>query len=155
MKTIKELSILILMLTILSGCDYVRAALGKPTSADIESIRLAQEAEAQRVADSIARVQFVKDSIAKAVADSLAALPQVPKNYYVIIGSYMEDKSVDDCRQKLQSEGVESTVIQFRNGFKLVAVGGFAKFSEAKQKMNQIKHLSETPDEVWIHKMKE
>ena len=147
------------MLTLLSGCDYLRAALGKPTSADIEDMRIAQEIEAKRVADSIARVEFVRDSIAKVVADSLAlqeaALSAIPRNYYVIIGSYMEDKSVEECRNKLMGEGVESTVIQFRNGFKLVAVGGFAKFSEAKVKMNQIRHLSETPEEVWIHKKKE
>ena len=53
--------LLTLLLTV-SGCDWVRASLGKPTSADLAALRMAKEAREQAVRDSIAAAKAELES---------------------------------------------------------------------------------------------
>lgn len=53
MKVCRIITLTALILALLTGCDAVRSALGKPTSKDIAELRL-QKARMQRTGDSLA-----------------------------------------------------------------------------------------------------
>ena len=53
MKIIRIIALATILITLLTGCDAIRSALGKPTSKDIAALR-AQKAQMQRIGDSLA-----------------------------------------------------------------------------------------------------
>ena len=53
MKILRFIALAILSITLLSGCDAIRSALGKPTSKDIAALR-AQKSRMLRTGDSLA-----------------------------------------------------------------------------------------------------
>jgi len=68
MKTLRTVILLVAVALSLTGCDFFRSIMGRPTSAEMEQIRI----DAQKKAD---RAKFVADSIKAAQeAARLAAL---------------------------------------------------------------------------------
>ena len=53
MKIIRIIALTTILITIMTGCDAIRSALGKPTSKDIAALRT-QKAQMQRTGDSLA-----------------------------------------------------------------------------------------------------
>ena len=78
------------LLVMVSGCDWIRASLGKPTSADLAAIRQAKEAREQAVRDSIAAAKAEQERIAAEEAAAAAAAAAVPKRYYAVAGAFKE-----------------------------------------------------------------
>ena len=73
-------SILFLLLAgllLCTGCDYIRASLGKPTSADLVKISDELKAREQFLRDSIAAVRAAEAGLA-AQGDTLASQAPVP-----------------------------------------------------------------------------
>ena len=75
MKKILFVVVSLLPLLCLPGCDLVRASLGKPTSSDLQALRLAREVREQAVRDSLAAVEAERAALeaAKAAEEEAAA----------------------------------------------------------------------------------
>ena len=58
MKHFRIIAVLALSVSLLTGCDFFRSILGKPTSSDIERIRLEQAERQKAVKDSLAAVTY-------------------------------------------------------------------------------------------------
>ncbi|MCF0177560.1 MAG: hypothetical protein HUJ90_02955, partial [Bacteroidales bacterium] len=69
---------------LLTGCDTIRSMLGKPTSADIEQMRIEQLAAERAARDSVA--------VAQRTAEEAPVLQQPESDlkyrYYVVLGSF-------------------------------------------------------------------
>lgn len=122
-------------LLLAGGCDRVRAALGKPTSADIASLRR-EMAESERLADRVAKI--IADSVR--TADSLAKAEVQPgaalnKAYYISGGSFAVRANARKMFDKFSADGLKPSLTQFRGGNYVVLLGGFDTKAEADSAM--------------------
>ena len=138
----RKFIILLCCLLFVTSCDFVRRSLGKPTSEDINRIRLEKAVIEAARADSLARIEaaaeFQRDSIQKA-KDSIAA--NQLKKYYIIVGSFTISKNADNLAEKLKESGFDVRLINPIQGMTTVAICGndnkddiIAKYIELKDR---------------------
>ncbi|MBQ3872820.1 MAG: hypothetical protein II791_03310 [Bacteroidales bacterium] len=141
----KRILILVIAVLAISGCDFVRTIAGRPTSAQVEKIRIermqAEEAAHQARLDSMRQVQ-------KQMADSLAALEaflldslsqaknaiRTPSNlgglgsseltakYYIVVGAFRDINNAMRMQKTSVDAGYPAQIISFRNGLNAVAI---------------------------------
>lgn len=144
----------VFFLCVLSGCDRVRGILGMATSEDIEKARkeLALRDEKERKErDSIA-VSEMKDTlevVQKVLPESL------DKRYYIIIGSFKVSKNTRNLLSFLKEQGYVPRMIPLKNGYDMVALGGYDGYSEARGEVNRIEQKEVCPYDVWIYDTKQ
>ncbi len=129
-----------LMLVTLTGCDFLRAVAGRPTSSDIEekrimiikaeeealqnrldSIRLAEE---KVVADSLAAFDSLKaDGVMMNGPDRIGGLSnmELEYNYYIIVGAFREGANARNLFNTASEKGYSPVLISCRSG--MIAVG--------------------------------
>ena len=155
------------MLT-MTGCDFMRKLAGRPTSEEIEKIRveklLAEEAALKASLDSLkAEKQSVQDSI-----DALEMFVQqggtvlnpsklgglyttkLQYKYYVIIGAFRTRSNAEALFNTAEKAGYKPVLISFRHG--LLAVG-LTPADECKNAMEMVKTIKLEPfcpADVWI-----
>lgn len=146
------------MTPLLSGCDFLRCALGKPTSKDIEAARAARtavvapapvEAEADT---SAAKVVAPADVPAPASSESAAkAAPAATARYSVIVGSFRKPVNADRLADRLAGAG-EKEISKFTlsNGFTVISVLDTDSFLAARNKLNAISATGLFPADCWI-----
>lgn len=168
--------LLVLSLTVLSGCDLVRASLGKPTSADLELLRLADE-----VRSNSARVGGVKGAAAK--TDSAAVATETPapaptpapdpavtpapaptpipapapavatdqapvRHYYAVVGAFKEESGAQLYEKKLKDAGFAVRILYFKNGTTVVCAEGSDDIEAVRR---DVKALKEAGLDAWIY----
>ena len=127
-------------LCLLSGCDFLRLSAGRPTSADLERMRVAVAASAPAAADVVADTTVVADTLSSEVAPApsretanlikpdgtvldytqeLAASPG--HKFYVIVGTFCSEENLQRMVRVAELKGYEVEKIEFAGG--LVAVG--------------------------------
>ncbi len=123
-------ALLLAALVMAPGCDKIRASLGKPTSAEIEAIRQAQEAREQAVRDSIAAAQAAAE--AAALAEQEAATPVI-KRFYAVAGSFREEANISRTSALLEKHGFPVCILEFKNGMRAVCIDGHETIAEAQR----------------------
>ena len=159
----------------LTGCDFFRMLAGRPTSADIEEIRVEiqrveQEALQARL-DSIenARVARVKDSLAR--IDSIAALDSIVEKtgpllspakfkgvssgefktrYYIGVGVFRSLANANSYKAKTEDRGYEATVFCFNNGMCVVGIYPTNSIREAQRLLKKVSEESFFPKGAWV-----
>ena len=102
-KPLVLIALVALVLITASGCDRIRASLGKPTSADIARLRQQKEARAQAVRDSIAAAKAEAERIAaEEAAAAAAAEAAVIRRYYAVAGAFKEESGAQVYVDKLR-----------------------------------------------------
>lgn len=134
MKYLRISAILALSVTLLTGCDFFRSMLGKPTSKDIEALRVQQEARRKAADDSIAAAKAAQAQI-KAAQEAEKAELTPTFRYYVILGSFKEFKNAKDFAELLTLKGFAPQQFEFENGFRAVGVCGTDNPAQAYSKM--------------------
>lgn len=134
-----------------AGCDWIRASLGKPTSADLTVLRMAREAREQAVRDSIAAAKAEQARIEAEQAAAAAAAAAVPKRYYAVAGAFREDEGARIFEEKLRENGFQVRTFDFRNGLKVVCVEGSDTLDVVRRDMAAIKKLGIAPTDPWIY----
>lgn len=140
------------LVIVLTGCDAIRASLGKPTSKDIEALRQ-QKAQMQRTADSLAvaiEAEPAGDTVLLAEslpADSIPAEPSV-SNFVAMpdntpAGSDETPAVVQEAPAEPEPEPAPAGLAE---GFYAV-IGSFKNESNAKYLYNSIS-ASGTPVEM-------
>ncbi|MDD2294113.1 MAG: SPOR domain-containing protein [Bacteroidales bacterium] len=164
MKLFRILTILLLSVMMLSGCDFFRSLLGKPTSEDIALLRAEKEREIAQERDSLAKIQAAQ-------VDSAAVQPQAPQKpevqapqkpgtitvthsnphrYYVVVGAFQDQNNAAKYSERLKKDNMEVTNFKFKNGYNVVAVGGFETIAEANSLMNKVAERDDCPD-PWVY----
>ena len=152
-----------------SGCDFIRASLGKPTSTDLALLRWKREMQAQ---DSLAAARdssaVVRDST---VAQDSTVAPSVPENavpevnspapvqelkrYYVVAGAFKEESGVKAYSDKLVENGYPVHRFDFKSGLKVVCLEGSDTLAVARRQMAGLKAARLFPGDPWIYNTKQ
>lgn len=150
MKAVRVLSVLLIAVTMLSSCDFFRSILGKPTSKDIERMKIeaAAQAKKQRQLDSINKAKAEADAIAAA---QLEALTKLNDKYYVILGSFKVEDNATKMYAMLEKNGYTPKTIRFKNGFDLVSVASFNDYHKALNELDNLRAYEFCPEDVWIY----
>ena len=148
MKHLRIFAVIALAASLLTGCDFVRSILGKPTSKDIARIRMEQEALRKAEKDSLAALA-AKDTLQA----EKAARPAAPQyRYYVILGSFINYSNADRFMDKLTSMGYSPVKFQFNNGFAAVGVEGTDNLPVAYEKCAALNGKDFLEDDMpWVY----
>ena len=173
-------AILLAGLFFCTGCDYIRASLGKPTSADLVKISDELKAREQYLRDSVAAVRAAEARQAEAAGDSLAAAaaiqpaavqpaavqpavtpaPAAPvpsadtqslKRYYAVAGAFKNPEGAQKYVDKLQEKGLAVHLFDFKSGLKVVCLEGHDTLQEAQRDVATLKELKLSDSDPWIY----
>ena len=169
----RSLIIALALVTVVSSCDFIRTLAGRPTSEELEQMRL------QRMAAAEARHQATLDSMDRAqkhMADSLEALEKylldsltqakgtvlnpsklgglyttkLETKYCIVVGAfrnrYYAQRKLKECNEA----GYTATIISFRNGLLAVAVCPSNSLSQTLQTLKQLRGKGICPPDSWI-----
>lgn len=147
----RYMALAICALVALQGCDWIKGQLGMPTSDDIERMKLEiQRQENERIAQEAAKVQRIKDSLAMVEAAAAAQKPAV-EGYYVVLGSFKVHSNADAFEALVKKNGYSAQKILMKNGYMMVAVGGFTTFNQAYRELEKIGELDFCPYDMWVY----
>ena len=169
----KTLILAIATLTLVTGCDFVRTLAGRPTSAQLEQIRLqkmaAEEARHQAVLDSMAQAE-------KAMAEALAAREQelldsltqtkgtvlnpsklgglfttkLESKYCIVVGAFRNRSNAERKLTQCNEAGYTATIVSFRNGLLAVAVCPSDNLEETLKTLKKLRGTEVCPQDGWI-----
>ena len=173
MKPIRLFTLLLASVLLFSGCDRIRSMMGKPTSSDLERLRVEKEAQQKAERDSIARVEeaLAVDSVvventpaikepaakpaAKPVAKPAAKTTFQPAEglhrYSVIVGSYVKEYNVRAMTRRMEKRGETVLIIPFKSGFTGVAVLTTDDYQAARAKRTEVLGSGAVPSDTWIY----
>ena len=168
----KKSSILLIVISLLAltGCDFMRKLAGRPTSEEVEGMRIeilrAEEAALQARLDSLRNIEqmMVQDSLD--ALDSIRQLggsilnpaslgglfaTKLEARYYIILGSFRSRANAEGLFNVAKSAGYKPALISFGKGG-LIAVGvcPVNRLSDAYTSLNSVKKESFCPKDVWI-----
>ena len=170
----KYLAVSALLLCILAagGCDMFRSMAGRPTSADLEEIRVElarREAAAEQARlDSIARVKKAReDSLARAAAldtlqkmkgvmrtparfGGLASGAALDSTYYIVLASFRDHSNAERFSEKMATNGYASAIIPFRNGFNSLGLSPTTSPVVLLSELRRLRKESFCPKDIWI-----
>ena len=153
---------LLMAMVFFTGCDRVRASLGKPTSADLVKISDELKAREQFLRDSIAAVKAAEarqDSSAQPVAQpadqpaaqSAPSAGQPLKRYYAVAGAFKNPEGAQKYVEILQANNLSVHLFDFKSGLKVVCMEGHDKLEDAQRDVATLKELKLADSDPWIY----
>ena len=152
MKIVRLFSLFLIAATMLTSCDFVRSLAGKPTSKDIERMRIEAQAKKQRQLDSINKAKA--DSLAR-IAAMEAEKKALKDRFYVVLGSFKVQGNAERMYQFLEKNNYTPRTIRFKNGFELVSAASTNNLQEALKIMDELLVFEYCPDDVWVYDVKQ
>lgn len=164
-------SLLMLSICLVSACDMFRSLAGRPTSEDIDMMRMEleyRETEAIARQDSIEKAQArIKDSLAvEAAKDSLSKLGGLLRNpsrlggfsssyvpehkYYIVMGSFKDRSNAERFAARINDAGFKAELLPFRNGMTSVGACPSDNPGEFLDLFGRIKADPVCPKDYWI-----
>lgn len=164
----KSIILIVASLFVLTGCDFFRSLAGRPTSKDLEQMRIEimkkEEAAHQARLDSIRREhQMVKDSLA--MLDSITQqggtilnpatlgglfTTKLEARYYIIIGSFRSRNNAEQLLKTASEKDYKPALISFRNGLVAVGLCPVNNLKDALQALKAVRKEKFCPADVWI-----
>lgn len=157
MKTLRTIIIAAALALSLSGCDFFRSLVGKPTSAELEQMKIEIQKKAERekfVADSIKAAREAEEMAARA-EEEIPAVSEDDPRFHVIIGCFREQENAVNLREALIKQGYEPKRIVFKNGYDVVSIIRDDNYWKAQTAMELFMESPYCPDDVWIYDMNE
>ncbi len=158
-----------LMLVSLTGCDFLRALAGRPTSRDIEEKRIAIiKADEDAVQQRLDSIRIAEQ---KVIDDSLAALEGLAAagvtvtgperlggisgsepdfRYCIITGAFRDSGNARKLFDVAYDRGYSPVLIGSRNGMIAVGVSPSDRIAAIWESYVQLKNESFFPKEAWI-----
>lgn len=178
MKASRIAVLFLICITLSTGCDAIRSALGKPTSKDLAALRL-QKQQMQHNFDSLAiemgaepdcdTIEAVSDSLPAAVEEPVAEVteeiseeaPAAPeyeiadnelaKGFYVVVGSFKNEDNARYLYNSLSASGNEAAMVRMKNGFTAVMICRGDSQEEAYRNMREFYGSDKHPEDIWIY----
>lgn len=168
MRKALVISVFAIAVTVVTGCDFLRSIVGRPTSDQIEAKRLLiekAEGAKQALLDSLAKAQIGDALDSLSALDSLEKLNgrilegrQVPESvkstlgsrYFIIIGSFSSRENALRLSAKAVEKGYNSVLISYQNGFTAVGLNPSDKLTEICESLAKIREEDFCPKDVWI-----
>lgn len=153
MKLLRLSATLLAACMLFVSCDAVRSMLGKPTSKDLEQLRLEQEAaRAKAREDSIAAAKAEAERLA---AGKEAAANKVSSRYYVAMGGFKVPSNAVNYKAYLEKQGYDILAVRFKTGYDVLLTSGTDNYYEALRSMYRFMEYEKTcPYDIWIYDTK-
>ena len=153
MKVFKLIVTMAVAMMLLTGCDFFRSILGKPTSKDLERMKQEslEKARVEREQDSLAKVRALELEQAKVAREEAGYLDESAGRYHVILGSFKVDGNAEKMMALLKESGYSPRMIKFNNGFDAVSVAAYDNYRDALKAMYDIMEFEFCPEDVWIY----
>ena len=149
-----------------SSCDLVRKLTGRPTSVEIERLRVQRllaekdslEKSAKVAQDTIA-VLTEKVEELQSQANGTVLSPakmgglfttKLDYRYYVVVGAFRQRSFAEKLLTRCTDAGYTATLISFRNGFNAVGLSQTDDLNDALRSKKRIEGESFCPPDVWI-----
>lgn len=169
----KTFLIIMAAAVLVTGCDFVRTLAGRPTSAQLEQMRLnriaAEEAAHQARLDSMAKAEkALAESLAAREAQLLDSLTQargtvlnpstlgglfttrLESKYYIIVGAFRTRSYAERKLNQCNGAGYTATIISFRNGLLAVGICPSDNLEETLKTLKQLRGTDVCPQDGWI-----
>lgn len=169
----RSLILVVVLAAVVSSCDFVRTIAGRPTSTELEQIRLEkmalEEARHQARLDSMERArQAMEDSLAameKRLLDSLSQASgtilnpsalgglfttKLETKYYIIVGAFRNRAYAERKLVACNEAGYTGTIISFNNGLMAVGIYPSNDLRAIVEKLQEIRGTGICPKEGWI-----
>jgi len=178
-KNMKRIISFVFLMAVLAGfctgCDFIRASLGKPTSKDLVKISDELKAREQYLRDSVAAVRAAQAAAAGEAVQTPAAQPaeqpvaqpaapakpaaqpaaqateQPLKTYYAVAGAFKNPEGVKKYVSLLQEHGLSVHLFDFKSGLTVVCLEGHDVFGEAQNDVVLLKELKLSDSDPWIY----
>ncbi|MCF0163785.1 MAG: SPOR domain-containing protein [Bacteroidales bacterium] len=150
MKSIKVITALLASMCLLSSCDFFRKIVGKPTSEEIEKLKLEVAIRERAQRDSLAAARTLTADKAPMEAE-FAAKDNLDKEYYVVLGSFKVPENAAKFKDYLEKKGYEIKEVRFTNGYNVIMTCGTNNYREAYGKMVEFMEFQFCPDDIWIY----
>jgi len=152
----------------LTGCDFFRRMAGRPTSDEIEAMRVeklrveeqrlqaeivALEEEKQAVKDSIEALKLIRQQEGTLLNPSaLGGLfsTKLEARYCVIVGSFRYRSNAERLFKTVSDKGYSPSLISFRSGMTAVGICPVNSLKEAMNAVAKVRGEAFCPDDVWI-----
>lgn len=166
-RILLKIAVLMAVIAALSGCDFFRSLVGRPTSADIEAKRARLELEEsehanmldslkstqRRLADSLSFADSVRmsgSSIVKVGKLEGFDAAQLSHRYYIVVGAFSNSENAGRQAAAASAAGYEVSTVEFRNGYKAVMLCPTDDLSETYAKLKSVKNEKFCPPDVWV-----
>lgn len=148
------ISLIVVSVLSITGCDWIRGELGMPDSADLDAYRSSKhvskvDTSVIPVADSTSADSLSKQVNTLPVADSVNT--SVVKRYYIVAGSFKEASNVRKMEDILKKNGYTPLSLEMKNGFTMVTAGGFDSEIEAIREMRFLLEKEFSAEDLWVY----
>jgi cell division septation protein DedD len=175
-RRISFIVLLVVLAVFSTGCDFIRASLGKPTSKDLVKISDELKAREQYLRDSVAAVRAaqtgetvasaqpaqpgasasaVQPTQAQPAPASVSSGNQPLKRYYAVAGAFKNPEGAQQYVDKLQARNLSVHIFDFKSGLKVVCLEGHDSLQEAQQDVATLKELQLSDSDPWIYNTKQ
>lgn len=161
------ISLLLLSSVMLAGCDFVRSALGRPTSADIEAKRQViledNRIAAEEKAKAEAAEKYSRDSLAavnsfagretqmKLRSELPATIVSAPElRYCIIAGAFGTPSNAEKLQSDLAGRGFNAEILIYRSGIRAVGVTPTDDIVELYDSYDRLVGEKIIPADAWI-----
>ncbi len=153
MKTLKLISIAAVSVMLFTGCDFFRSIIGKPTSKEIERMKIEAQLQAKKQKE-IDSLNKINEQIALEEA-SKATINEENGRFYVVLGSFKVVENANKMFTLLEKNGYKPITIKFKNGYEVVSVAGFNNYGQAKQELAKLLEYEYCPEDIWIYDIRQ
>ncbi len=110
----------------------------------------------ERKADTTVKAETVKQPEPVKQAEPVAVQEQKPGNrYHVIVGSFKDHSNATKMAEYLRVKGYNPTLMDFRNGFRVVSAASFPQMGPAFTEMYKIADLNIIKDDIWVYDIRQ
>ena len=175
MKRIRVPVTIVLLVLVVTGCDFFRMVAGRPTSSELEARRVENTLRERAEREAQARAQAVRDSIAaaeKAVVDSTAAesffrelrvmrIPSrslrglktddFPYRYCLVLAGFSQPGHGEKFSEQLKAAGYEPAILRYtRSSSTVVGICPTNRFGDLKEAYEKVRTEKFFSRDAWI-----
>lgn len=107
--------------------------------------------EQKKESNVAATNQPQQNSQPEQTAVSTPAKTRLTNRYFVIIGSFKDHSNSAKMEEYLKSKGFTPTIMDFKNGFRVVSTASYNTLGEAFNEMYRLRDMSFGPDDIWVY----
>ena len=147
MKTLKMIACISTAFLLAAGCDFVRATLGKPTSAYIQFKRDSISAAEQARIDSAILAQKLL-----AEQEEAARYNGIPTaRYNIIAGAFRDSLNAVTCMNGMNLDSIKPRLIHLRSNFTAVSLYASDDLAQASEMLSNLQASPDFKVEVCLY----
>lgn len=151
--------------TLVTGCDFLRTVVGRPTSADIAAKKMIVDKELSSkisASDTLAAAPSIdtvaaRESIERAdvsirrssqITDAVRS--SLGHRYFIVVGSFSSIENARKLSTLAANKGYASSLISCKNGFTAVGLAPSDNLADIYAALARVKNESFCPSDVWV-----